>query len=278
MSPGRLSILAGQGELPLIVKHAAAAGGWQVQYLSFLGREEEEVADARQIDLRKPLDIVLAIRGFRSTHVCLAGAVHVSDKKREGLFKFLGSKKGGGKPKTGGDTGLSRLGRALEIATGTKLVGAHEIAPELLVREGLVAGPKPDNNCLASGTYALHTAIAAGKLDLGQAAVCSGLRVVAVEDIAGTDSLLKRVGQFRKEGLVGDAGYALTLAKARKPDQPMFVDLPAIGPDTIVAASDAGITGVFLDADHSIIIGRDRLTELAEEKAISVYGLRADHV
>lgn len=276
MKPGRLSILAGQGALPLIVMRAAEEAGWQVQYLSFVKRAEPETVTARAIDLKKPVDIVLAIRGFKSTHICLAGAVAVSDKRRDGLFKFLGGKSGG-KARTGGDTGLSRLGHALEIATGAKLAGAHEIAPELLALEGLAAGPKPEKACLSGGAFALQTAIAAGKLDLGQAVVCSGHRVVAVEDIGGTDALLRRVADYRAQGLIGDAGYALTLAKAKKPAQPMFVDLPAIGPDTIRAAEAAGIDGIFLDAGQSIVIERGQVEILAAQAGISVYGLRADH-
>lgn len=275
MQPGRLSILAGQGELPLIVKEAAEAAGWQVQYLSFVERDEDAVASARRIDLKKPVDIVLAIRKFKSSHICLAGAVRVSDKRRQGLFKFFGSK--GGKPKSGGDTGLSRLGGALEVATGAKLAGAHEIAPDLLVGEGVVAGPKPSKECLMSGRFALQTAIAAGQLDLGQAAVCSGQRVVAIEDIAGTDSLLERVASFKAQGLVGDAGYPLTLSKARKPEQPMFVDLPAIGPDTVSKAAEAGISGIFLDAGQSIMIGRDRVSRMANELGVSIVGIRSQH-
>ena len=68
----------------------------------------------------------------------------------------------------------------------------------------------------------------------------AGKRFVAAEDVGGTDDLLARVARHRREGRIGDGAGALVLAKAAKPQQPMFVDLPAIGPHTVSAAADAG--------------------------------------
>lgn len=272
--PERLSIMAGKGTLPLQLLDAARAAGWIVQFQSFVERPEIEDIAVRVINVHKPLDIVLGIRRFKATHICMAGGVHVSDKGREGFFKVLGGR--AKKTKPSGDTGLSKLGRALEIATGAKLLGVHEIMPELLAQNGHVAGPKPGRGLIAEGRFALETAIAAGKIDLGQAVVCSGPRVIAVEDIAGTDALLQRVATFRKDGLVGDGRSALILAKAKKPKQPMFADLPAIGPDTIDAAYAAGVQAIFVEAGKSIIIEREKLCTRAKECSISVYGCMID--
>lgn len=266
--------MAGKGSLPLLLLEAAKAAGWVVQYQSFVPRPEITDIEVRPIEVRKPLDIVLGMRRFGATHICMAGGVHVSDKGRDGFFKLLGGKRKSAKP--AGDGGLSKLGRALEVATGAKLVGVHEIMPEILVQAGHIAGPKPDRNLVATGQFALETAISAGSLDLGQAVVCSGYRVVAVEDIAGTDALLQRVAGFVKEGLVGDGRSALVLAKAKKPKQPMYADLPAIGPGTIEAAHAAGIAGVFVQAGKSIVIERDRLCARAGELGICVYGCETD--
>lgn len=273
--PRRLSIMAGKDALPLMVLEAAREAGWAVQYQSFVPRPELTDIEVRLIDIAKPLDIVLGIRRFKATHICMVGAVHVSDKGREGFFKLLGGKKKPRKPS--GDSGLSKLGRALEVTTGATLLGAHEIVPGLLAEPGHIAGPKPDKNLVADGLFALKAAISAGQLDLGQALVCSGHRVVAVEDIAGTDALLRRVADHRAAGLVGDGGSDLVLAKARKPNQPMFVDLPAIGPGTVIAAHAAGLRAIFVQAGNSVVIERERLQAKALELGVSVYGGESDH-
>ncbi len=267
--PGRLSIIAGRGALPVMVYEAARGAGWAVQYLSFIDRPELEGADVRRIETGKPLDIVMGIRGFKATHICMAGGVDLSDRSREGFVKLaVGGRK---KRSSSGDTGLSKLGGALEFATGAKLLGAHEIVPDLLAEEGLVAGPKPARGVLADGRFALATAISAGELDLGQAVVCSGRRVVATEDIAGTDALIRRVGDFRSRGLIGDGAATLVLAKAKKPNQPMFVDLPAIGPDTVDAAYASGIAAIFVEADKSIVVDRAQLIARAQACSVTVY-------
>ena len=53
---------------------------------------------------------------------------------------------------------------------------------------------------------------------MGQAIVVSGRRVIAVEDIAGTDALLRRVRLYRRRGLVADGQSPLVFAKAAKPE------------------------------------------------------------
>ena len=266
--------MAGGGALPLLLAHAAQSAGWIIQYQSFVARPDVSNLDIKPIDISKPLDIVLGIRRFKATHICMVGGVNVSDKGREGFFKYLGGRKRQTKPS--GDTGLSKLGKALEIATGAKLMGVHEIMPELLAPVGHIAGPKLSKSTIVDGCFALETAASAGALDLGQAVVCSGNRVIAVEDIAGTDALMLRVKGFHEAGLVGDGKSVLILAKAKKPRQPMFADLPAIGPDTILAAEAAGISAVFVEADKSIIIERDKLDTLAEQHCVSVFGATVD--
>lgn len=278
MQPGRLTILGGRGALPIEVLSAALGSGWAVQYLSFESRDDLPEGDfaQRSISIGKPLDIAFVIRKFSTTHICMAGGIDLTDKNRRNLLSLvptIGKKKS--KAPTG-DSGLAKFSKAAELLTGAKLAGAHEIVPGLLAGAGSIAGPKANKSLIADGRHAIERAISAGALDLGQALVCSGPRVVALEDIGGTDLLLERVGAFVKRGLVGDAGNPLVLAKARKPGQPTFADLPAIGPDTITSAATAGISAIFVEAGHSIVIGRTELEARAKKKAISVHGIETD--
>jgi DUF1009 family protein len=100
--------------------------------------------------------------------------------------------------------------------------------------------------------------------------------VVAAEDIEGTDALLRRVKSFRERGLVGDGGSRLVLAKAKKPGQPDFVDLPAIGPDTVANAAAAGIGTIVVEAGQTLLLNRAALAAMAEQTGVSVIGLAAD--
>jgi len=102
----------------------------------------------------------------------------------------------------------------------------------------------------------------------------SGGRPIAAEDAEGTDALLLRVARQRDAGRVGDGGAALILAKAMKPHQPRFVDLPTIGPQTIDNAAVAGIAAIFVEAGRSLVMDRAQVAERASATGISVLGMR----
>jgi DUF1009 family protein len=205
----------------------------------------------------------------------MAGSVHLSDRQREGLDKLASGSEAGNR-QAKGDAALSGLGAAVKKLTGAELIGVHDIAPELLASNGLIAGPAPTADALASARYAIAAARAIGRLDLGQAAVVAGARVIAAEDIAGTDDLLARVAVHRNAGLVGDGQSLLVLGKASKPQQPADIDLPAIGPATVHGAAAAGISLIAVEAKRTLLIDRPELVAAAEAAGITIYGLDAD--
>jgi len=270
--PRRLAVVAGAGALaPQVIGAALAAGdvvrAFLLSPLTVPAGTEQEVASIEQ-----PAALFDAIRSFGASHLALAGAVTLTDADRRRLIAALGDE---GQPI--GDAELSQLSERLQVLTGAMLIGAHQIAPDLLAPAGHVGGPVATAQRLASARQALRAARQVGAIDLGQAAVVAGARVVAAEDVAGTDDLLARVARYRAAGLIGDtAGDALVLAKACKPQQPLFVDLPAIGPETIAGAANAGISLVAVEAGRTLLLERPRLVAAAEQHGIAVVGLALD--
>ncbi|RWG64886.1 UDP-2,3-diacylglucosamine diphosphatase LpxI, partial [Mesorhizobium sp.] len=111
-------------------------------------------------------------------------------------------------------------------------VGAHEIVPDLAAGEGTLtkAGPKQsDWRDIEAGRAA---AKAIGELDIGQAAIAIGGRVIALEGIEGTKGLLERTRELRGHGRL--AGK--------------------IGPQTVEAAHAAGLAGIAVEAGRSLIL------------------------
>jgi DUF1009 family protein len=202
----------------------------------------------------------------------LAGGVHISDADREGLARAFGlaGRLAGGL----GDVGMAGMILLYCKMHGIKLVGAHEVAPELLAPVGHIAGPVPNAAATELASGALAAAKAIGGIDLGQSIVLSGHRPIAAEDAGGTDALLERVVALRLAGLAGNSGMPLVFAKARKPKQPSFVDLPAIGPQTIVHAAAAGIALIVVEARSALLLDRARIEAEAAARGISVIGLR----
>ena len=275
---GRLSIFAGSGTLVPHAVDAALDAGYKVQVLALTPRDDLTKVKVITADLENPLGIIWSLKVFRTTHIVMAGGIHLPDKAREGLIRFAN----GNQPSVGasgdapvGDAALAALGKILKRMTGADLVGVHELSPDLLASDGTIAGPPLKD--LESARFALETARAIGALDIGQAAVVAGRRVIAVEDIGGTDALIDRVATLRRDGLAGDGTAPLILAKAIKPQQPAFADLPAIGLHTVEHCAASGIAAIVVETGRSLVLQRAELTIAANQLGIAVAGLSIDH-
>ncbi len=176
----------------------------------------------------------------------------------------------------GGDNSLLSGVIRLFEKRGIQIVGAHEVLPELLSGSGVIAGKKPPRKALNNVRKAAEAAKELGRLDIGQAAVAVGGRVVALEGIEGTDGMLERVESMRNSGRLYEDGRFGVLVKTMKPEQEMRVDLPAIGPDTIIRISDAGLRGIAVEAGRSLILDRERTLKLARLHDVFIYGLVAE--
>ncbi len=270
--PRRLAVVAGAGALAPQVIEAALAAGDAVRAFCLTTLELPAGAEQQTASIGRLAALFDDIRGFGATHLSLAGSVSLTDDDRALLLAALG---GEGAPT--GDAALSNLAVKLQELTGATLVGPHEIAPDLLSRLGHLAGPSATAGQLAAARLALRAAQQVGEMDLGQAAVVSGARVVAVEDVAGTDELLARVARHRATGVIGGSPETpVVLAKACKPQQPLFIDLPAIGPTTIAGAAAAGISLIAVEAGRTVVVDRNGLISEAEARGISVVGMVID--
>jgi DUF1009 family protein len=268
--PRRLSVVAGAGALAPAVVRAALAAGDAVQVMALADLPELPGAEMVRADLSNPQALILALGAFGTTHIVLAGAVSLSDRRREELAQFI--TRGESLPASG-DAALSGLADALRGITGAELIGPHEVAPDLVAGPGHLAGPVPGESLIDSGRLAFEAARHIGRLDLGQAAVVSGERVVAVEDVGGTDELLARVRRYREAGLVGDGSSGLVLAKASKPQQPLFVDLPAVGAQTVANSAAAGVRLIVVEAGRTLLLEREALFAAAQAEGVGLYGL-----
>lgn len=267
----RLALIAGSGALVPEVIAAARKKGFELKLLTISRRQRFEGFEPVRFSLSNPQVAIDAIRNFGATHFAMAGGVSLSDIVREGLASFFS---GASLRQSIGDTSISDLVLRLENLTGARPMGVHEIAPELLAPEGVIGGPVPTGPVRQTAAYGMELARKAGSLDLGQAVVVAGKRAVAAEDVGGTDALLKRVKWLRWKGLAaGSETSPLLLAKCPKPDQPLLIDMPAIGPRTVENARKSGIYAIAVEAGGTLLIQRERLRETAVQLGVSVIGL-----
>ncbi len=174
----------------------------------------------------------------------------------------------------GDDHILSSAARLIE-EQGFHVVGAHEVAPEILVPEGPLAATQlseRDRADIALGLDYLH---ATGAFDVGQAVVVTGKHVQAVEAAEGTDQMLARVAELRASGRIRTPIGSGVLVKAPKHGQDLRFDMPSIGPLTVEGAARAGLAGIAVVAGSTIIAEPEQLVAAADRAGIFVVGTPA---
>jgi UDP-2,3-diacylglucosamine hydrolase len=174
----------------------------------------------------------------------------------------------------GDDHLLSGIGRILE-QDGFRMVGIKDVAPDLLMPEGCLTRAAPDESAAADIARGRDVLRALSPFDIGQAAVVIDGHVVGVEDIEGTDGLLARVAQLRREGRIRARATRGVLVKAPKSGQDLRFDLPTMGPRTIEGAAAAGLAGIAIVAGNTIIAEPQTMIEAADAAGLFVTGLPA---
>ena len=175
----------------------------------------------------------------------------------------------------GDDHLLTGIGRLFE-ESGFRLLGAHEVAPEILVPAGALGRLAPTPRHLADIARGLSLIAATGPFDVGQAVIVAGNRVLAVEAAEGTDDMLARVAELRRTGRIGLSEKAGVLVKAPKPGQDRRLDLPSIGTHTVEGAAAAGLAGIAVEAEGAIAADLQEMIRAADAAGLFIFGARAN--
>ena len=166
-----------------------------------------------------------------------------------------------------GDDGILRgLIKELE-KENMKVVGIHEIMPDVLLPQGLLTKQKPDNQSYEDIKRGVSVALKLGELDVGQSVIVQQGLVLGVEGIEGTDELIKRCAAYKRKG---DGGV---LVKLRKPTQDMRVDLPTIGVKTIENAHQTGLKGLAVHTGNALIVDQEEVIKLADKYHMFLIGI-----
>ena len=267
----KLGIIAGGGILPrILINHCIKT---KRDYF-VLAIENNADADLFSADIpHKWIRIGQAGTGFKTfadeavSEVIMIGTIHrptlselVPDLRTAAFFARIGLK-------SIGDDGILRsLIKEIE-ADGMRVVGIHEVLPDLLVKEGKLTKTKPDKQALADIERGVEVALALGRLDVGQSVIIQQGLVLGVEGIEGTDKLIERCGAYQRKG------DEAVLVKLRKPQQDMRIDLPTIGQRTIENLHTAGMRGIAVHAGNALIVNDEETIALADKYGIFIIGI-----
>jgi len=276
----RVGIVAGGGKLPEAVASALEAQGRRPYIIMVEGEADPAgplaAHDHDFLAVEHFASLVPLLKRNGVTHVVLAGEVRRRPRlsKLRMNFSLLASLPRIALELALGDDGLLRAVLRYIERRGIKVVGAHEVVPELLAVEGCLTKTLPRKPDWRDIGKARAAAEAIGALDIGQGAVAIGGRVVALEGIEGTNGLLERVRDLRGHGrLAGKSGGVLV--KCAKPGQELRADLPTIGPQTVRLAHAAGLSGIGVEAGRSLVMDGPGVVADADALGLFVVGLPA---
>ena len=192
-----------------------------------------------------------------------------------------------------GDDGALRAIIAIFEEAGVQVRAAHEIAPDLLPKAGVLSQQPILPATRQDAVIAEQTIRDMGRDDIGQACLIRNRRVLARENQAGTDAMLAQfapaddplwgavdglgsmLGSAAEwlsgpEGDPVDARSAI-LFKAPKPEQDRRADLPVIGPQTAVGAAAAGLSGIVIEAGGVMVLDLDRVVSTLNKAGLFLW-------
>jgi DUF1009 family protein len=178
----------------------------------------------------------------------------------------------------GGDDHLLKGVAAIFEEHGFHLIGAHAVAPEILMPEGALGRERPSERDQADIAKGLALLNASSPFDVGQAVIVADARVLAIEAAEGTDCMLARIAELRRSGRIAVATGRGVLVKAAKRDQDRRLDLPSIGPQTIEGAARAGLAGIAVVAGSTIVAEPQLIGTTADRARLFVLGVREQAV
>jgi DUF1009 family protein len=277
---GPLALICGGGSMPLAVADSVRANGREVLLFALRGSADPAVVERyphHWLYLGQARKFLRLARAAGCRDVVFIGSMvrpspwqfRLDFTTLRVLPRVLAAYRGGD------DHLLSNIARLFE-QFGFRLLGAHEVAPEILVPEGVLGRSPPSESDRADIALGLGYLRASGPFDVGQAVVVAGKHVLAVEAAEGTDQMLARVADMRANGRIHSAAGSGVLVKAPKPNQDRRFDLPSIGPQTVENVVRAGLAGIAVVAGSTIMAEPAALTKAADRANIFVVGLPAE--
>ena len=271
ISSGKIGIIAGNGQFPILVARSARKMGLKVIAVGFPDETREELSqfvdEMRWVKLGQLNKLIKIFKKARVTDAVMAGGVTKTklfskirpDWRAIRLLSKLDANR---------DDAILRAVAAELESEGIKIQPSTLFLESILASPGIMTRRKPNKRERADIEYGWKLSKEVGKLDIGQCLVVKEKAVLAVEGIDGTDATILRGGKLGKGGAI--------VIKTSKPIQDLRFDVPAVGPNTIQTMIEAGASVLVLEAGKTIMFDREEMIRLANKNKISIVAISED--
>ncbi len=265
MSSKRLGLIAGEGNLPIVVAGVACERGYEVVSIALT----EQIAtplgslSARlyQFAPGQVSRILKTLREEKVRELLLIGKIDkriLFDRLRFDLraLRILLRLR-----KQDDDTLLSTLIHELE-QEGFQVLSPRTFLADRFPAKGVLTTRQPTPREWQDIEYGMTMAKAIGQLSIGQTLVIRDRVVVAVEALEGTDETIKRGCTL--------AGEKAVVVKVSRPQQDMRLDVPTVGLRTVQCMADGKATVLAIEAEKTLLVDAEAMLTLAEQAGISI--------
>ena len=272
----KIALLSGNGTLPRVITDALSEQRRDFEIICF---DNENAAffencgyTVHAMPLENVVGILKKLREIKAREVVFCGGVRfrgirqmklVSFDNLKLLFVILKSVTKILISRQRGDDFLLSIAQKMLQEFNMKIVGAHEIVPELIcgrrdeINANLAREHKGD---IELGKEVLA---AISKFDIGQSIVVQNGRIIGMEGAEGTDELIRRCGDYKQ-----NSKRAPVLVKMCKVGQSTKTDLPTIGINTFKRLKESGFAGVAISCGSAIVLDREKIREFCEREEV----------
>ncbi len=274
--PATIGLIAGEGQLPVLVARGMRDAGLDVACVAFRGHADPELRNLctkwSEVSLYRPGGWLRRLRRWDVVDAVMVG--RVAKTRMHDPFRMIRDLP---------DWRAIRLwyrrlrhdrrDRAVLAAVaeelqrgGVTLIDSTTHIPDHLATEGTLGSTSPSTlqqQDIAFGWPLLHNLTDMG---IGQALTVREGDVIAVEAVEGTDSMIGRTGTLCRA-----SGW--TLLKTSADDHDRRADVPTIGIDTVARLSAAGCGCIAVGAGRVILIDRPKVIEACNQAGIALVGV-----
>ena len=264
----KLGIIAGAGDLPLLLAQAALEQGRMplvIQITQPVSKQLESIASKVYtfgIGQVQKVTKTLLDSGVRD--LVFIGKIDTSILFRPFLVDPTAVKILARNRNKGTSAVVAAVIEHFE-SQGITVVEQHRFLANLMPNEGVLTKRQPTQSQWADVKYGMQVARRVADLGIGQTVVVKNMMAVAIEAIEGTDEAIKRGGTLGGKGIV--------VAKAASTDHDFRVDVPTIGEQTLKTLHTVSGGVLAVEAGRTFVLNQPALCEQADRWKIPIVAL-----
>lgn len=147
-------------------------------------------------------------------------------------------------------------------STGLTILPQDRYLHDLLPQPGVLTTRQPTASQQSDIELGITTARQIANMDIGQTVVVKNQIVLAIEAIEGTDATIKRGGNLGRKGVV--------VAKASAENHDFRIDVPTVGMQTLEMLHQVNAGALAVEARRTFVMDADALIQQADQWKIAI--------